>query len=57
MKRSGKLEFKEINHCFIDFDAAALDLDLDLDACDIVAVSAFHFIVGFLRLASLPSYV
>jgi hypothetical protein len=30
MKKSGKLQFKEINHCSIDFDAAALDLDLDV---------------------------
>jgi hypothetical protein len=27
MKKSGKLQFKEIKYCSIDFDAAALDLD------------------------------
>jgi hypothetical protein len=27
MKKSGKLQFKEINHCSIDFDVADLDLD------------------------------
>ncbi len=31
MKKSGLLQYTVINHCSIDFDAAVLDLDLNLE--------------------------